>query len=59
MIVLGGVAAIEKAAEDAGNPIAVPFTPGRADTTQEKTDVQSFALLEPQADAFRNFFDAV
>jgi catalase-peroxidase len=58
LIVLGGVAAIEKAAEDAGNPIAVSFIPGRADTTQDKTDVQSFALLEPQADAFRNFFDA-
>ncbi len=58
LIVLGGVAAIEKAAEDAGNPITVPFIPGRADTTQDKTDVQSFALLEPQADAFRNFFDA-
>ncbi|MGK0176491.1 MAG: catalase-peroxidase [Zhongshania aliphaticivorans] len=58
LIVLGGVAAIEKAAEDAGRTITVPFTPGRADTTQEKTDVQSFALLEPQADAFRNYFNA-
>ena len=57
LIVLGGAAAIEKAAEEAGHSIKVPFIPGRADTTQEKTDVQSFALLEPQADAFRNYFD--
>lgn len=58
LIVLGGAAAIEKAAKDAGQPITVPFTPGRADTTQEKTDVDSFALLEPAADAFRNYFNA-
>ena len=58
LIVLGGAAAIEKAAMDAGHPVTVPFVPGRADTTQEKTDVQSFALLEPAADAFRNYFNA-
>ncbi|NNF66224.1 MAG: catalase/peroxidase HPI, partial [Gammaproteobacteria bacterium] len=58
LIVLGGAAAIEKAAADAGIKIEVPFTPGRADTTQAKTDVDSFALLEPKADAFRNYFDA-
>ena len=57
LIVLGGTAAIEKAIEDAGHRVFVPFTPGRADTTQEKTDIQSFALLEPHADAFRNYFD--
>ena len=56
LIVLGGAAAIEQAAEAAGYTITVPFTPGRADTTQKKTDVQSFALLEPAADAFRNYF---
>ena len=57
LIVLGGTAAIEQAAEDAGYKIKAPFVPGRADTTQEKTDVQSFALLEPHADAFRNYFN--
>ena len=57
LIVLGGAAAIEKAAEDAGLEVDVPFAPGRADTTQEQTDVTSFALLEPTADAFRNYFD--
>ena len=56
MIVLGGAAAIEKAAADAGYDIEVPFTPGRADTTQELTDVDSFAVLEPKADGFRNYF---
>ena len=56
LIVLGGAAAVEKAAADAGVKIEVPFVPGRNDTTQEKTDVQSFALLEPTADAFRNYF---
>ncbi|WP_300523464.1 MULTISPECIES: catalase/peroxidase HPI [Alcanivorax] len=56
MIVLGGAAAIEKAAADAGYDIDVPFTPGRADTTQELTDVDSFAVLEPKADGFRNYF---
>lgn len=55
MIVLGGCAAIEKAARDAGHDITVPFTPGRADATQEQTDVEGFAPLEPLADGFRNF----
>ena len=55
LIVLGGVAAVEKAAHDAGSSINVPFTPGRADSTQEQTDVASFAFLEPHADGFRNF----
>ena len=58
LIVLGGAAAIEKAADAAGHVITVPFAPGRADATQKKTDVQSFALLEPAADAFRNYFNA-
>lgn len=55
IIVLGGVAAVEKAAKAAGQSIQVPFTPGRADATQEHTDVDSFAVLEPQADGFRNY----
>lgn len=52
---LGGCAAVEKAAKDAGYDIKVPFTPGRNDTTQELTDVESFAVLEPMADGFRNY----
>ncbi|MBU3021828.1 catalase/peroxidase HPI [Aestuariibacter sp. A3R04] len=56
MIVLGGAAAIEKAASDAGVSITVPFAPGRADTTQAMTDIDSFAVLEPTADAFRNYY---
>jgi catalase-peroxidase len=56
VIVLGGVAAVEQAAKAAGNPVKVPFTPGRMDTTQELTDVESFAVLEPKADAFRNYY---
>jgi catalase-peroxidase len=55
-IVLAGAAAIEKAAADAGYDVTVPFVAGRADATQEMTDVQSFAFLEPTADAFRNYY---
>ncbi|MGI9036702.1 MAG: catalase/peroxidase HPI [Pyrinomonadaceae bacterium] len=55
LIVLGGCAAIEKAAKDGGQEISVPFTPGRADASQEQTDVESFRYLEPQADGFRNY----
>jgi catalase-peroxidase len=58
VIVLGGAAAIEKAADDAGYDVTVPFSPGRTDATQEMTDVNSFALLEPTADGFRNYYDA-
>ena len=57
LIVLGGSAAIEKAAKDAGYSITVPFTPGRGDATQEFTDVHSFNQLELTSDAFRNYFD--
>jgi catalase-peroxidase len=56
VIVLGGVAAIEKAAKEAGFDIEVPFHAGRADATQAQTDVDSFAVLEPKADGFRNYF---
>ena len=55
LIVLGGAAAIEKAAKDAGHEVTVPFHPGRTDATQEQTDVDSMRWLEPRADGFRNF----
>ena len=55
LIVLGGVAAIEKAAKDGGQSIDVPFTPGRTDATDAQTDAESFAVLEPIADGFRNY----
>jgi catalase-peroxidase len=55
LIVLGGCAAIEKSAKAAGHDVKVPFTPGRTDATQEQTDVESFAVLEPDADGFRNY----
>src|SRR4051812_29476176 len=56
LIVLGGCAAVEQAARDAGHAITVPFAPGRTDASQEQTDVDSFAVLEPTVDAFRNYF---
>jgi catalase-peroxidase len=55
LIVLAGCAGIEKAAKNAGHEVRVPFTPGRGDATQEQTDVESFAVLEPAADGFRNY----
>ena len=58
VIVLGGAAAIEKAAKDAGFTITVPFTPGRTDASQAQTDADSFAVLEPKADGFRNFYSS-
>ncbi len=58
IIVLGGCAAIEQAAKNGGHTITVPFAPGRADAVQEQTDVESFAVLEPAADGFRNYLRA-
>jgi len=58
LIVLGGAAAIEHAAKKAGQDVQVPFTPGRTDASQEQTDVNSFAVLKPTADGFRNYFSA-
>lgn len=58
LIVLGGCAAIEKAAEKAGHDITVPFTPGRTDATEEQTDEESFEWLKPEADGFRNYFNS-
>ncbi|MEM7524982.1 MAG: catalase/peroxidase HPI [Pseudomonadota bacterium] len=58
VIVLGGVAAVERAAKNAGVEVDVPFSPGRTDATDEQTDAASFAVLEPKADGFRNFFGA-
>ncbi|MNI35550.1 Catalase-peroxidase [compost metagenome] len=58
LIVLAGAAGVEKAAKAAGHSIVVPVTPGRADASQEQTDVASFAALEPRADAFRNYVNA-
>ncbi|MCC7504044.1 MAG: catalase/peroxidase HPI, partial [Saprospiraceae bacterium] len=58
LIVLGGCAAVEQAAKKAGHDVKVPFTPGRTDASQEQTDVDSFAVLEPKADGFRNYKNA-
>jgi catalase-peroxidase len=58
LIVLGGCAAVEQAAKNAGHDMGVPFTPGRSDASQERTDVASFAVLEPIADGFRNYLKA-
>jgi catalase-peroxidase len=58
LIVLGGCAAVEQAAKNAGYDVTVPFTPGRTDASQEQTDVESFSVLEPKADGFRNYLRA-
>ena len=57
LIVLGGVAGVEKAARDAGHGVELPFSPGRTDATQEQTDIDSFEVLEPRADGFRNYLE--
>jgi catalase-peroxidase len=59
LIVLGGCAAVEQAAREAGHDLEVPFAPGRTDATQEWTDAESFAVLEPKADGFRNYLGGV
>src|SRR6476620_6862073 len=58
VIVLGGCAAVEQAAKNAGHDVTVPFAPGRTDASQDQTDVESFAVLEPSADGFRNYLRA-
>jgi len=58
LIILGGCAGVEQAAKNAGHDVTVPFTPGRMDASQEQTDVESFAVLEPKADGFRNYLKA-
>ena len=58
LIVLGGCAAVEQAARTAGHDITVPFAPGRTDASQEQTDLETFAVLEPHADGFRNHLRA-
>ena len=58
LIVLGGCAAVEQAAQNAGHHVQVPFSPGRTDASAEQTDVDAFAVLEPTADGFRNYFRA-
>ncbi len=58
LIVLGGCVAVEQAAKDAGHDVTVPFTPGRTDASQEQTDVESFSVLEPEFDGFRNYLHA-
>ena len=58
LIVLGGCAAVEQAAKKAGLDVQVPFTPGRTDASQDQTDIESFAVLEPAADGFRNYLKA-
>jgi catalase-peroxidase len=58
LVVLGGCAAVEQAAKNAGHDVTVPFTPGRTDASQEQTDVEAFEVLEPKADGFRNYLQA-